>query len=254
MFGIVKPFFRTKEVFSPQDMYFLREIMRKLLVAQNIPIKGDRLFLDRMFANLHFMGDETMLRSRFVRAFYDEVDAVAARYMDAPIDANSELTFNRQMYEDVRVGRCKAIYQLAQCVIYNNPTLIRHTPAWFDDGQVVREQLFDTRRGGGELKMLSNMTRRMPLALDIDEEEKRFLYLLLSHLYLINDTKSLKFAVVEKVDFNGLLERYPTENPELFDLDVRLGKVGESEVLLCLAREIISANHQRIVHDCAYSA
>ena len=254
MLGVIKPFFRTKEVFSPQDMYFLREIMRKLLVTQNILIKGDRLFLDRMFANLHFLGDEIMLRSRFVRAFSDEVDAVAARYMDAPIDANSGRTFTRQMYEDLRVGRCKAIYQLAQCVIYNNPTLIKHTPDWFDEGQVVSEQLFDTRRGGSELKMLSNMVRKMPLMLDVDEEEKRYLCLLLSHLHLIHDTKALKVAVVGKVDFNGLLKKYPIEAPELFDLDVSLGKVGKSEVLLCLAREIISANHQRIMHNCAYLA
>ena len=85
-------------------MYCFREMMRTLLTKQWALGKEERLFLDRVFANLRFLGDDIMLRDQLIGEHSDEVDILAERYMDNPISANSGLTFTKRYYEDVRVG------------------------------------------------------------------------------------------------------------------------------------------------------
>jgi hypothetical protein len=239
---------------SQDDLYCLRETMRTTFAKQVVPGKEERIFLDRVFANLRFLGDNLMLRNRLINEFSDEVDILADRYMDKPIDADSGRTFTRRIYEDVRVGNCAAIFLLARCILHNNPTPLSGVPDWVDDAQLTTEFVdsihSSSSYGYKELKSLSFMIYQMPLALDIDENEKKFLYLLLSRLYLIADPRGLRCEVVKKVDFNALSKRYVKSTSNSLwcfcASDIALGKSGQSEALLKLAWQILGDNHQRL--------
>lgn len=234
-------------------MYFLREIMRTLLAVQNELGKEERIFLDRVFASLRFLGDDYMLRSRLIREFSDEVDILASRYIGKSIDASTKQTFTQHLYEDVRVGRCEAVYLLARCILHNNPTPLVNIPDWFDGTQLpasfVNTRHYDSGPHYEHLKSMSIMIYQMPLILEINDEEKKFLCLLLSRLFLIADPSRLRNEVVKCVDFEYLSNKYTTADPEIFAYDMRLGKMGQSEALLRLGWEIISVNQQRIFRN-----
>jgi len=243
-----------KKTPSQKDMYCLREMMRTLLTKQCALGKEERLFLDRVFANLRFLGDDIMLRDHLIREHSDELDILAERYMDKPISANSRLTFTKRHYEDVRVGNCASIYFLSRCIFHNNPTPSGDTPYWVDNDQLptrfVDGEHSSSMHGYKELKHLSAMVYNTPLSLEIGENEKKFLYLLLSRLYLLSDPLKMRREVVKKVDFNALTKKYVKAIPDnqwSFDKkDVRLGSLGQSEALFKLGWQILRDNHGRI--------
>ena len=254
MFRVIKQILRIKRTPSQGDMYCLREILRILFVKQSVSGKEERLFLDRVFANLQSLGDDTRLRSCLINHLSDEVDALAERYMGKPVNSDSGLAFTLRDYEDLRVGKCAAIYLLSRCILHNNPTSLDKLPDWYNDTQLTTAFVDNTHasshRGHKELKNLSIMIYKMPFAVDIDEDEKKFLYFLLSRLYLLDNPRALRREVVKKVDFNALSKRYAkshSDHPYCFhENDIILGKLGQSEALLRLGWGILSHNHRRI--------
>jgi hypothetical protein len=238
LFKILKQLLIVKKGCSSRDMYFLREIMRTLLSKQNILNKQDLFFVDRVFSNLRFFPDNTMLKTHFIDAFSSEVNSAFKRYAGKLVDPKSRNLLTEQTHNGILDGQFSEICQLTRCILNNNPTPFGEEPHWANDLQLESGSI-DNKNSRSifahdELRAFSIMTYQMPWALDIDEEEKKYLCLLLSRLHLINSPKALREEIVKLVDFDFLVDKYTTQDPELFYYPKILGKMGNSEALLRL--------------------
>lgn len=242
-FSLIKNIFKSNRNEPKRTMYFLRETLRELPVKDITKGKDEALLFKHFFSYLRFLGDDLMLKSRFINECRDELDVISTRYMGKPIGDSGQV-FSKDVYDKLLTGNGIAICKLLLCIAHENQAPLRDVPKWVSEKQLSIEFVNSTNytRLHDELKFISFISHKLFLSLDIDDQESKFLYLLLSRAHFMDKPSELKKEVVSKVDLTYLLEKHPIDEPHYPGLDIQSAFSGDSETLFRLAWQIVLNN------------